>query len=250
MDQKIKTISFVLAALVLPLAAIMLIMFSVTVSVAVPIYEFLSHRPIRRRLINERHNVLTKFLATPRATQPARHYKCKMSISRVTAGFVMIGVSIALLIIPATEASEVKIGIAWGAFLENLIAIIALVLLSFGVQFAFFSKPCPVCDEKLSRAAGECRHCGYNFETAPPRISRGPYQSYSADDAVSTPGGFATAESTTKTILEASRKIRKHSRDLVAAVQARIKQLEEIMARSKALVKYSSSLTGKFRRSR
>jgi len=44
MDQKIKTfgLALVLTPLVLPLAAIMLIIFSVTVSVVIPIYEFLS----------------------------------------------------------------------------------------------------------------------------------------------------------------------------------------------------------------
>ena len=45
MDQKIKTIwplALVFTPLVLPLAAIMLIIFSVTVSVVIPIYEFLS----------------------------------------------------------------------------------------------------------------------------------------------------------------------------------------------------------------
>ena len=45
MDQKMKTIwplALVLTPLVLPLAAIMLIIFSVTVSVVIPIYEFLS----------------------------------------------------------------------------------------------------------------------------------------------------------------------------------------------------------------
>ena len=53
MDQKIKTIwplALVLTPLVLPLAAIMLIIFSVTVCVVIPIYEFLSPAgPNRRR---------------------------------------------------------------------------------------------------------------------------------------------------------------------------------------------------------
>ena len=54
MDQKIKTIwplALVLTPLVLPLAAIMLIIFSVTVSVVIPLYEFLSPGPNRRRRI-------------------------------------------------------------------------------------------------------------------------------------------------------------------------------------------------------
>jgi|RhiMetdeSRZDD1v2_1073273.scaffolds.fasta_scaffold4088237_1 hypothetical protein len=55
MDQKIKTIwalALVLTPLVLPLAAIMLIIFSVTVSVVIPLYEFLSPPgPNRRRRI-------------------------------------------------------------------------------------------------------------------------------------------------------------------------------------------------------
>ena len=68
-----------------------------------------------------------------------------MPISRVTFGYVMIGLSIIFFCIGAREDPELAIGVAWGAFLENLLAIIALVLLSLGIQFAFFSKSCPLC---------------------------------------------------------------------------------------------------------
>ena len=74
MDQKIKTIwplAFVLAALVLPLAVITLIMFSVTVPIVMAIYEFLQPPVRRRRRINERRHIRIKVLATATATRPA-----------------------------------------------------------------------------------------------------------------------------------------------------------------------------------
>ena len=102
-----------------------------------------------------------------------------MPISRVTAGFVMIGVSIFLLLyVGLRNDLDPAIGIAWGSFVENFIAVIALALIGFGIQFAFFSKPCPVCDEKLRRTATDCYQCGFNFQSAPRRMSRGSHQSY------------------------------------------------------------------------
>ena len=74
MDQKIKAIrplAFFLAVLVLPLAVIMLIMFSVTVPIVMAIYEFLQPPVGSRRRMNERHDVLTKVLAMPTAPHPA-----------------------------------------------------------------------------------------------------------------------------------------------------------------------------------
>jgi len=49
-------------------------------------------------------------------------------------------------------------------------------------------------------------------------------------------------ESTTRTLLEASRKTRERSRDLVAATQVKTRQSEEIIARSKELLTHSRSL--------
>lgn len=91
----------------------------------------------------------------------------------------MIGVAIFLLLyVGLWDDPEAAIGIAWGSFVENLIALIALVLIGFGIRFAFYSKPCPVCDEKLRPTATDCHQCGFNFETAPHWISRGSHQSY------------------------------------------------------------------------
>ena len=146
-----------------------------------------------------------------------------MPISRVTAGYVLIGVSLFLLLyLGIRDDPELAIGIAWGAFLENSIAIIALVVLSFGIHFAFFSKPCPVCEEKLSRAAGECRNCGFNFGTAPE-------------------GRFQQMARATK-VLQDSRSLRAKSRTLIQTANAAWKQSGEIMARSKELIGHSKSL--------
>ena len=48
--------------------------------------------------------------------------------------------------------------------------------------------------------------------------------------------------STTRILLEASRKTRERSRDLVAATQVKTRQSEEIIARSKELLTHSRSL--------
>src|ERR1041384_795896 len=53
---------------------------------------------------------------------------------------------------------------------------------------------------------------------------------------------LAMLESTTRTLLEASRKTRERSRDLVAATQVKTRQSEEIIARSKELLAHSRSL--------
>ena len=50
------------------------------------------------------------------------------------------------------------------------------------------------------------------------------------------------SESITNTLLETSRKSREWSRDLVAALQMKTRESQEIMARSKELVTYGKSL--------
>lgn len=121
--------------------------------------------------------MIARIAISPR--DPAVYFRCNMPISRVTTGFVMIGGAIFLLLyVGLWDDPEAAIGIAWGSFVENLIALIALVLIGFGIRFAFYSKPCPVCDEKLRPTAPDCYQCGFNFETAPHWISRGSQQSY------------------------------------------------------------------------
>ena len=98
-----------------------------------------------------------------------------MPISRVTAGFVLMGASIFLFLIAGlTGDPEVPIGIEWRVSIEIFVFIAALVLMGLGIYFVFFGKYCPVCDEKVGRAATDCRHCGYNFDTAPGPVSRSP----------------------------------------------------------------------------
>ena len=98
-----------------------------------------------------------------------------MPISRVAAGFLLIGAAIFLLLIAGlTGDPEVPIGIEWRVNIEMLIFIAALVLMEFGFYFMFSGKCCPVCDQKVGRKATDCRYCGYNFNTAPGPISHSP----------------------------------------------------------------------------
>ena len=98
-----------------------------------------------------------------------------MPISRVTGGFVLMGVSIFLFLIAGLMGDpEVPINIEWRASIETLVFMAVLVLMGLGIHFVFFGKYCPVCNEKVGRAATECRHCSYNFDTVPGLISRSP----------------------------------------------------------------------------
>ena len=57
-------------------------------------------------------------------------------------------------------------------------------------------------------------------------------------------------ESTTKTLLEASQKLRERSRNLVIAAKLTTKESDQIMTRSKKLVAYSKWLMDKPERRR
>jgi hypothetical protein len=46
--------------------------------------------------------------------------------------------------------------------------------MGLGIHFVFFGKYCPACNEKVGRAATECRNCSYNFDTPLGLISRSP----------------------------------------------------------------------------
>ncbi len=90
-----------------------------------------------------------------------------MTISRAKAGFAIIGISIVFfLIADSIENLETQLGVAAAAFVENGLSIAAFALLGVGIYLAFFSKPCPVCAERLSPAASDCQHCGHNFDIA------------------------------------------------------------------------------------
>jgi hypothetical protein len=51
------------------------------------------------------------------------------------------------------------------AFIENSLALLAAVLMGFGIYLAVFSKACPVCGEKVTRAASDCHSCGHVFKS-------------------------------------------------------------------------------------
>ena len=91
-----------------------------------------------------------------------------MTISRVKFGFVMIGLSIFLLLISGSlDDPETQMSVAGTAFLQNCVLIAVLVLIGLGIYFAYFSKPCRVCGERLSPLADDCHYCDHNFDAAP-----------------------------------------------------------------------------------
>jgi hypothetical protein len=70
-----------------------------------------------------------------------------MRISRVSTGFIMIGISI-FLCLSALLADDSEMRVAELAFIENFLAVIAVALMVFGIYLAAFSKACPVCVKK------------------------------------------------------------------------------------------------------
>ena len=94
-----------------------------------------------------------------------------MPSSRVAAGFLMIGASICLFLL-AGITDELEIGIEWDAFIQTSVFITAVMLIGFGIYFAFLGKSCAECGEKLTRGATHRHHYGHNFDSAPRRISR------------------------------------------------------------------------------
>jgi len=87
-------------------------------------------------------------------------------ISRVNAGYAMIGISILLFLI-AGSMDDPEMSITEAAVLGNFVSIAAVALIGPGIYLWYFSKRCAVCRKQLSRAVPECDHCGHQFETAP-----------------------------------------------------------------------------------
>ncbi|MGN6732610.1 MAG: hypothetical protein ACTHMB_11680, partial [Candidatus Binatia bacterium] len=52
------------------------------------------------------------------------------------------------------------------AFVENSLALLAAVLMGFGIYLVVFSKACPICAEKVTRAASDCHSCGHVFKSS------------------------------------------------------------------------------------
>jgi hypothetical protein len=74
-----------------------------------------------------------------------------MRITRVHAGFVLIGVSIVLFLIAGSiDDPETQMSVAGEAFLGNFLSIAAAVI-GLGVYLAYFSKPCPARKHGLKR---------------------------------------------------------------------------------------------------
>jgi hypothetical protein len=88
-----------------------------------------------------------------------------MRISRVSAGFVLVGISI-FLFFSTLLAEDSELRVAELAFVENSLALLAAVLMGFGIYLVVFSKACPICAEKVTRAASDCHSCGHVFKSS------------------------------------------------------------------------------------
>ena len=98
-----------------------------------------------------------------RAMSPILAIVDSYRISRVNAGYVMIGVSILLFLI-AGSMDDPEMSITEAAVLGNFISIAALALIGPGIYLCF-SKRCPVCRKQLSRAVSKCHYCHHKFKT-------------------------------------------------------------------------------------
>jgi len=83
-----------------------------------------------------------------------------MIISRMKAGWLMIGGSIFLfMIIGILPESQIAL-----AGLLNLLFLLSIGFMIIGTYFVRTSKPCRMCGEQVHRPDPTCRYCGYVFK--------------------------------------------------------------------------------------
>jgi hypothetical protein len=87
-----------------------------------------------------------------------------MIISRVKAGFFMIGGSLIVFGFNIFLTDDIAMQITMLAPVQNLLFFISILLMSIGIYFVISSKPCPACGEKVHRADTDCRYCGWIFK--------------------------------------------------------------------------------------
>jgi hypothetical protein len=91
-----------------------------------------------------------------------------MIVSRVKSGFFMVSGSIVLFGLAAilTDDSLPETKAAALTPFQDLFVIVSILLMAVGIYFVLSSKTCPVCGEKVTRSAAECRYCGTMFKVA------------------------------------------------------------------------------------
>ena len=83
-----------------------------------------------------------------------------MIISRMKAGWLMIGGSIFLFLVTSSlPQSQI-----WLAGLENVLFLAFIVLMIIGIYFVRTSKTCRICGESVGRGETKCKYCGHVFK--------------------------------------------------------------------------------------
>ena len=79
-----------------------------------------------------------------------------MIISRVKAGFFMIGGTVILLGLDVFLTDETAMQITMLGPVQNFLFFVSVALLIVGIYFIVSSKACPACGEKVHRADTDC----------------------------------------------------------------------------------------------
>ena len=88
-----------------------------------------------------------------------------MIISRVKAGFFMIGGALIIFGFNVFLTDEIAMQITMLASVQNLLFFVSILLMSIGIYFVISSKPCPACGERVRRSDPDCRYCGWVFRS-------------------------------------------------------------------------------------
>jgi hypothetical protein len=83
-----------------------------------------------------------------------------MIISRMKAGWLMIGGSIFLFVL--TDMLPNSPSVLSG--FETVLFLGSIGLMIVGIYFVRTSKHCPRCGESVKRAETKCRYCGHGFK--------------------------------------------------------------------------------------
>jgi hypothetical protein len=86
-----------------------------------------------------------------------------MIISRVKAGWFMIGGLVLLFGFNASLTDDTAIRMTMLGPIQNLLFFVSIVLMSMGIYFIKSSKPCPACGETVRRTDTECKYCRWDF---------------------------------------------------------------------------------------
>jgi len=87
-----------------------------------------------------------------------------MIVSRVKAGFFVIGAATVLFCLAVILAADSKPPITSA---NGFLFLLSLTLMIIGVYFVRSSKICPVCGERVARNEADCRYCRHAFKNDP-----------------------------------------------------------------------------------